>query len=463
MKGSLAILLGSTLVLSAASPRETPTVKLIRKLQGAVFPIFAEPEKGLITSGTASVIHPDGFLLSNDHVMLGQPGVVLVGREPVPFKVIGRLPGKDLAILVTKDTALLKGMVPIGRSDDLMNGEPIIAAGNPGGRGLVYSRGIVSAASIMRDANALMMSFFKSGRDEFIQFDAASNPGNSGGPLINALGEQIGIVSAGEVDEENINYAIPIDRVRRLFDSLMPAEVRFNFWTGIEVDFMSDRCRVAAVAAGSPARAVGLKQGDVLTKLNGRPLRDAIDWPLSLIKRSPLADIAVGFLRKGKDRKVTIKPVKYPLAPVVPRLGKKPGLKYSVYHGSYQVLPDFASLKVQHSGVTKSLKTEALSPERVERFAIVFDGYIEVPATGLYWFSLGSDDGAKFYLDGRLAIDNDDNHPMQHLSRMVRLKAGLHRMKIEYFDYTGEAHVELKVVGEDLDEQPVPDTWFFHD
>jgi S1-C subfamily serine protease len=462
MKIPLALLVAATVAAPAASPRETPTVRLIRSLGGAVLPIFAEPEKGRLTSGTASVIHPGGFLLSNDHVMLGRPGVALIGRERVPFTVVGRLPGKDMAILLLKDASAIN-VVPVGHSDDLMTGEPIIAAGNPGGRGLIYSQGIISAASIMRDVNALMISYFKTGRDEFIQFDAASNPGNSGGPLINALGQQIGIVSAGVVGEENINYAIPMDRVRRLFGSLLPTEIRFNFWTGIEVDFLAKKCLVTSITTGSPAQKAGLKAGDILKRVNDQAVRDGLDWPIGIVKRKQLAAIDVSYLRQGKLRETVIKPVEYPLAPVVAKEDRKPGLKYSVYHGSYQVLPDFGPLKAVHTGVTENLQTEALSPERDERFAIVFAGYLAIPKTGLFRFNLGSDDGSKLFIDGEITIDNDDNHPMQHLSRMTRLKAGLHQVRIEYFDYTGDAELELLVEGPGVKKQPIPDSWFFRD
>jgi len=463
MKTTLAWLLAANCLAAAASPRETPTVKLIRKVSGAVFPIYSEPERGRLTSGSASVIHPDGFLLSNDHVMLGKSGVVLIGRERAEFRVIGRLPGKDLAILVVKDADKLEGVVPMGRSHDLMNGEPIIAAGNPGGRGLVYTTGIISAASIMRDVNALMMSYFKSGRDEFIQFDAASNPGNSGGPLINALGQQIGIVSAGVKGEENINYAIPIDRVRKLFGSLLPIEVRANFWTGVTVDFMARNCRVTRIAPKSPAQKAGLKKGDIIKSVDGSRVRDGLDWPMSLVKRKPLSPLAVKYSRKGKEHQAEIKPTAYPLAPTAKKDGKKSGLKYSVYHGSFGVMPDFKELEVMHQGVTENLKTEALVPDRDERFALVFEGYLAVPKTGLYWLKLGSDDGSKLFVDGKLLIDNDNNHPLQHVSNLARLKAGLHRIRLEYFDYTGDAELELRLTGDGIKEQLIPDNWFYHD
>ncbi len=461
MRLTIAFVLASAVATIEASPRETPTVRLIKKLNGAVLPIFAEPEKGKLTSGTASVIHPDGFMLSNDHVSEGKPGIALIGGKRVRFFVVGRLPGKDIALLGL-DRTKNDPIVPVGRSHDLMAGEPVTAAGNPGGRGLVYSQGIISAPSIMRGVNALIISYFKTGRDEFIQFDAASNPGNSGGPLINALGQQIGIVSAGVPGEENVNYAIPMDRVRRLFGHLLPLEVRWDFWVGLEMDFMAKRARVTTVAGNSPASKAGIKVGDVITSAGGKVVRDGLDWPMGLIKRKHREPFEVVFERKGKSRTVTIRPVAFPLADVVPEKGMKPGLKYSVYHGAFKVMPDFGELKIQHAGVTKDLATESLSPDRDENFALVFEGFLKLPKTGLYRLSLGSDDGSKLFMDGDLVIDNDDNHPLQHLSRFFRLKAGLHRLRIEYFDHTGDAELELNVESPKIDEQLVPSDWYFH-
>ena len=147
-----------------------------------------------------------------------------------------------------------------------MTGEPVLCAGNPGGRGVVYSSGIVSSPNFILTApTALVMRYFSGDvRDRFIQFDAASNLGNSGGPLINALGEQIGVVSSKNPDEENINFAIPIDRVRENLNELFAPEVRRGIFTGITLDPLSQKAEILGVANKSPAGKLGLRPGDVL-------------------------------------------------------------------------------------------------------------------------------------------------------------------------------------------------------
>ena len=194
------------------SPRVSDTVRIVRKTEPAVVAVFSQAE-GRLSMGSGSVAHKDGYVLTNDHVVAGMGGVVLLRDHQLPLKyeIIGRMPEKDLCLLKVRAPKPLAA-IRLGRSNDLMTGEPILCAGNPGGRGIVYSSGIVSSPNFILNApNALVMrSFSGDVRDRFIQFDAASNLGNSGGPLINALGEQIGVVSNKNPDEENINFAIPI-------------------------------------------------------------------------------------------------------------------------------------------------------------------------------------------------------------------------------------------------------------
>ena len=446
----------------AASPRETATVQLIRKIKPTVVPVYPVENDRPLGSGTASIIHPAGFMLSNDHVSKGKSGLALVNGERRPYRVIGRLPGKDITLLQLRTKSPLP-FIRLGRSHDLMTGEPTIAAGNPGGRGIIFTQGIVSAPSIMDGVNALMMSYFQSGRDEFVQFDAASNPGNSGGPLVNALGEQIGIVSSGVVSEENSNYAIPIDRVRSLFNNLLPVEVMSDFWTGIEIDTLADRAVVKSVAKNSPAAKAKIKAGDIITSLNGNPVHTGVDWILGLVGGKSGNEAKLQLAGK-KKRSAKFKLVPYPLPKVAGRTGKVAGLNYEVHHGKFKVLPDFDGLKPAQTGTTDELATESLVEGRDEYFALVFTGYLDIPKNGVYRLTLGSDDGSKLFLGGKLLIDNDDNHPMQHLSRIVRMQKGLNPFRLEYFDYTGDAELELKIEG-GLHKKTtdIPNEMFFRD
>ncbi|NQT17293.1 MAG: trypsin-like peptidase domain-containing protein, partial [Planctomycetes bacterium] len=282
-------LLLATLICSEAplpdSPRVTPVVRLIREIEPCVAAIFCLEKGGGIASGSGTVIHPDGFILTNNHVVSKDSGFVLLKDDrPRKFQVAGRLPGKDLAILRV-DAGRQLPTVPIGSSHDVLTGEPLIVAGNPGGRGITFSTGILSSSAFLAGGpNALVMTTFPhSRRERYLQFDAASNPGNSGGPLVNMEGELIGIVSGSVPQEQNIGFAIPVDRVRRFFERALAPEARRGFSAGVELDPFDAGAVVSSVNADSPAGACGLRKSDVIAAVGGRPVRHAMDWWMTLV------------------------------------------------------------------------------------------------------------------------------------------------------------------------------------
>ena len=252
-----AFVLGSSILPAAPpedSPRVTPIVRTVSKTEPAVAAVFSQGE-GRLSMGSGSLIHKDGYVLTNDHVVAGLPGIVLLrDHEPLNYEIVGRMPEKDLCLLRVRSPKPFAS-IALGRSHDLMTGEPILCAGNPGGRGIVYSSGIISSPNFILTApNALVMRYFSADvRDRYVQFDAASNQGNSGGPLINALGEQVAVVSNKSQDEENINFAIPIDRVRENLDELFAPEVRKGFFTGLILAPLATKAEVAQVKKDSPA------------------------------------------------------------------------------------------------------------------------------------------------------------------------------------------------------------------
>ncbi len=311
--GCLATLHVGSLAQETASPRVTRVVEIIRRIEGGVVAVFSQGDKGVLHSGSGSVIHPAGFILTNDHVVQDRPGVVLIqNRDPVRYRVVGRLPEKDLAVIRVSLPDPLTA-IPLGRSDDLLTGEPCLCGGNPGGRGIVFTAGIISSPAIMRDApSALAMAYRPTDvRDRFIQFDAASNPGNSGGPLINAEGFQIGIACARQLNEESISYAIPVDRLRRYADELIAPEIAGDLFVGITLDPLARETTVSRVAPGSPAALAGIQAGDVLVSADGLALKDGLDWLLKLTMHSPGDQIALAYRRAAEVKSASVK-----LAPV---------------------------------------------------------------------------------------------------------------------------------------------------
>jgi len=395
----------------------------------------------------------------------GMGGVVLLKDHQLPleYEIIGRMPEKDLCLLkigVAKPLDSLR----LGRSNDLMTGEPVLCAGNPGGRGVVYSSGIVSSPNFILTApNALVMRYFSGDvRDRFIQFDAASNLGNSGGPLINALGEQIGVVSNKNPDEENINFAIPIDRVRENLNELFAPEVRRGIFTGITLDPLSQKAEILGVTKKSPAAKLGLRPGDVLKSVNGKPLGSCLDWFAHLLgqKVGNVQKLSVSQGKKTKE--VSLKLPEYPTPPTMEIENPEPGLLFAVCHGAFEKAPAMKKQKVVKTGVARALDVLAMGAPKTDGFAIKLEGALKIPENGVYRLILNSDDGSILRTGEKILVDNDGPHPARDVGTLLRLQKGFLPIRIDYFEATGDAELNLFIEnssGRRSDAAPL----FFHE
>lgn len=420
-------------------------MRIIRSLKDGVVAVFSEG-KGVAVAGSGSVLHESGYILTNNHVVEDRAGKVLFADGTVlPYILFGRLPEKDLAIIkVSPDRPCTR--IPPGRSHDLMPGEPVVVMGNPGGRGLVFSSGILSSPGILTDApNALVMSRFKdSARDRFLQFDATSNHGNSGGPLINAEGRQIGMVTLKDPHEDNTNYAIPMDRVRTWLPDLLAPEERFHVWLGIKVNMLAESAVVTEVEKSSPASQAGVQASDVIIAAEHQLVRDPIDWLLLLCQAREKKMLSVTLQRDGKTIEVVIERVGYPQPNLEPAEGKKPGLQYTLYYSDHlRKLPNIAELKPIKKGVTADLNPEPLAGDRQEDYALVFEGFLKLDKGGFQRLVLSSDDGARLSLDGRLVIEDAGPHAPQEASGPIWVQPGLHRLRIEYYNGAGAGELKL--------------------
>jgi len=470
------ILFGLLLAITAHaedSARVTPTVELIRRVKDAVVPIFSFGTNDTLNSGAGAVIHPSGFILTADHVTRDFKGVAIFGLTREPYQIIGRLPEKDLAILKVA-APKPRAFLPLGHSAEVQEGETVLAIGNPGGRGIVFSQGIVSCASMDPSwPSILSQTYWRDtfehgvGRDDFIQFDAASNPGNSGGPLINAAGELIGVVAAKLNGEEAINWAIPVDRARRFFDYLVQPEEAEGFWVGAEVALVTPRATISAVAEDSPAVKAGLAAGDVILSLDDIAVRNGPDWLLGLAGHKAGARVPLQFEHAGTVKSASLTLAPYPLGQPVTKNGKSPGLRFALYRPAQgtqlRKIPDFTSLKPVDEGSIAKLSPDDFVHGSKDNYAAVYRGYLEFPKAGHYRLILSSDDGSKCFLNQRLIIDNDFGHPDLPLSRSVRVPAGLVPVRIEYFNGRGERALTLQIKAMDHPDQPASDATFYRD
>jgi S1-C subfamily serine protease len=447
---------------SGKSNRVTPLVEVIRKIEPAVVSLFTPMEANQIVSGSGTIIHPSGYVLTNNHVLPKPVGFAIRSNDkPVRFEVVSRYPESDIAIVrlqgpTGKDSAEQSWpFLPLGHSSETLLGESIVVAGNPGGRGMAFTSGIVSAKDVLEGGpNAMIMSNYTNDRrGRLLQFDAASNKGNSGGPLVNMDAEVIGVVSAVIQGEQNIGLAIPVDRVRELFQRMLEPELAHNKLTGLELDPFAKSAIIAKVITGEVAEvnAAGglehdLQSGDTILAVNGSRVRDAIDWYLTLESLLPTSDrLRISYTRGNVSRETTLKTSYAPSQSVVLDRPTNKGLRYSLFEGSFSELPDFSKLVPIRSSTTDILDIGGLTSDRPENFAMAFTGFLKVESDGLYRVVLISDDGSKLYLNDSLFIDHDGNHPALPSGRMVRLQAGLLPIRLEYFQGNGAKTLHLVV------------------
>jgi S1-C subfamily serine protease len=459
------------------SGRLTPAVSVIADVKSAILPLFTVDEKtGSGGAGSCAVIHSSGFLLTADHVTTTFPGVVMFGLDRVEYETVGRMPERDIAILKLKDNSRISSFIPLGNSSDLLIGEPIVVGGNPSGRGIVFTQGNINAASIEPSwPNVLIKSYWRNetqessidrrrttgGRPDFIQFDASSNRGNSGGPVVNYDRRLVGLVALKSLSEEGVNWAVPVDRIRMLLPHLVAAEEIGDFCTGIEIDPLAENGRIQSVLEDSPAWKAGLRTDDLLVEVDGKPIEQAYEWLFHLWGRQSGDQLNVKYRSNETTHDVVVTLDKYKVPAVQTTQGKTPGVRYDFYEGLFPTMPAFDKLVATKSGRIESVDRKlAIGDSQAKTFGIVFSGYIEFPDDGLYRVHLGSDDGSKFYLNDRLVIDNDLAHPMQSLSRWARVSKGLVPFRLEHSEVGGEGGLELTVSKDVNREQKLPVRFF---
>ncbi|OGA72312.1 MAG: serine endoprotease DegQ [Betaproteobacteria bacterium RIFCSPLOWO2_12_FULL_65_14] len=228
-----------------------------------------------ISAGSGVIVDAaNGYVMTNAHVVKDAREVLVTLKDNrrLPAKLIGADPGTDIALLKVDAKNLVA--TRFGDSDALQVGDFVLAIGNPFGLGQTVTSGIVSALG----RSGLSMEGF----EHFIQTDASINPGNSGGALVNLKGELVGINTAiigpsgGNV---GIGFAVPVVMARAVMEQLVRYGEVKRGRLGISMQDLVGRegAVVAEVQPGSPAAQAGLRKGDVVTALNGRPVRGAAE------------------------------------------------------------------------------------------------------------------------------------------------------------------------------------------
>jgi S1-C subfamily serine protease len=271
------------------------------RLFGEVWPDYRERVERSLGSGI--IYDARGHLVTNYHVIerAAQINVQLKDGREAAATLVGVDPDTDIAVLRIELGEL--PTMPLGRSDRLRVGEPVLAIGNPLGLGQTVTQGIVSATGRGR----LGVSTY----ENFIQTDAAINFGNSGGALVNASGALVGLntaIAGRSLGIEGIGFAIPVDLVRGVVEAILKDGRVIRGWIGVvprdltlaearQFGIPEGSVVVRQVLAGSPAVQQGIARGDVITTLDGRQLRGAQDLMARIAMLQPGQGVRLGLWR----------------------------------------------------------------------------------------------------------------------------------------------------------------------
>jgi serine protease DegS len=268
--------------------------------------------------GSGVIVDSAGHIITNNHVIANAESinVGLADNRVAPATVVGRDPDTDLALLSIK----LKNLpvMPLGRSDEIQVGDVVLAIGDPLGLSQTVTHGIVSATGRQQ----LGVATF----ENFIQTDAAINAGNSGGALINARGELIGINTAvlnksnsGNLSVEGIGFAIPVNLARGVMKDILDHGRVIRGWIGILPEDVDDEQAkqlglprggvvITNMYRASPAVDAQLRIGDIVMSIDGKPVRSARDTLAQIAAKKPGGKISVHLLRGRSelDSKVNV-------------------------------------------------------------------------------------------------------------------------------------------------------------
>jgi serine protease Do len=302
-------------VVNIATKQKVQVATSFNPLTGERAPVTQEQQSG----GSGFLISADGYIVTNNHVVAGGPNGDAVDRVSVTLfsgkeysaKIVGRDPVSDVAVLKIEATGL--PFVEMESSTKSRVGDWVIAIGNPLTLGSTVTAGIISA--LQRNIGA------GGAYDRFIQTDTAINPGNSGGPLFNLQGKVIGInnrLISPIGANIGVGFAIPAEEAAPVVESLRKGERPERGYLGIGIRPVGERLadslgiaknkgeEVTGVVPGQPGEKGGLKEGDIVLKVNGREVTP--DQTLSYIvaNTKPGTKIPLEILREGKPTTVNV-------------------------------------------------------------------------------------------------------------------------------------------------------------
>jgi serine protease DegS len=312
-------------IYTARVVTERTQAPALNQLFGDFWPSYRQRVERSLGSGV--VVDTGGTIVTNQHVIAGaqEIKVQLSDGRIADATIVGQDPDTDIAILHLGMEKL--PVMPVGRSDTLRAGDVVLAIGNPYGLSQTVTQGIVSATG----RGQLGLATF----ENFIQTDAAINLGNSGGALIDAQGDLVGINTAvlnrAQGGPEGIGFAIPVELVRGVMEQILKQGHVVRGWLGfLPQDLSDEQAAQLGIAAGggvtvvnilvkSPAFDAGVRPGDVITGLGHEPVRSAQDLVSRVAALPPGARVQLEGLHGRTPYKLDLQVLERPTRPVQPQ------------------------------------------------------------------------------------------------------------------------------------------------
>jgi len=271
-----------------------------------------QPPRKTQSLGSGVIVSEDGYILTNNHVVDGADEVKVVlgdGKSEYDARVVGRDPQTDVAVLKVEGGKLRA--ITIADSDHLEVGDVVLAIGNPFGVGQTVTHGIISALS--------RGGFGITDYEDFIQTDAAINPGNSGGALVDSEGRLIGIaqsIVSGSGSASGVGFAVPINLARGVLERLVVDGKVTRGFLGVNIQPITaelakefnlpdqNGALINGVQPETPAAAAGMREGDVVVEVNGKPVSDYRHFRLMISQTAPKTKVALKIIRDGKSKTI---------------------------------------------------------------------------------------------------------------------------------------------------------------
>ncbi|HVP30840.1 MAG TPA: DegQ family serine endoprotease [Myxococcota bacterium] len=278
---------------------------------GQLDEMFRQRERKVPSLGTGFVISPDGYIVTNNHVVEDVDSIKVAFNDgsELDAEIVGRDPKTDIALIRVKTDKPLPSLA-LGDSESVRPGDWVVAIGNPFGLAHTVTAGIVSAKG---------RNIGQGPYDDFIQTDAAINPGNSGGPLLNLAGEVIGINTAINPRANTIGFAVPVNMAKEILPQLKSSGKVTRGWLGVVIQHITPELAesfhvgdkggalVSKVDPKGPAAKAGLQRGDVIVEFDGKPVKQMDELPRLVAGTEIGKTCKVVALRDGEQKTFEVK------------------------------------------------------------------------------------------------------------------------------------------------------------